>query len=314
MSRNEERSAKSDFPIELIRDHETGYFFAQHPDLEGCFAQGRTASEAVKDLDEARSLWIADAQEVGQRIPEPLPLEHSGRFSLRMRPGLHSYLARRAKREDVSLNFLITSALESFAGTGTSEERLANALESRLAALDEVTEHLQAVSTGPWNVPPEAAAEPVSAPFAAQRWEDAGPVHKAAYSLILDGHDDEARDLLYSLPSRQISDFFRGLIHLGRSGSTLGTLERGCELCIQAALNGLTSEQASLAWMAIPQRPGFRDLKRQLFLPLMEDHGNDRARASASAWLLSWIEEQCNKPVVALYWKQVATDPNSAAA
>jgi len=58
---------------ELEADPEDGGFFASHPELPGCFAQGETADEAVKELDAAREVWFEVRLEDGLSIPEPLP-------------------------------------------------------------------------------------------------------------------------------------------------------------------------------------------------------------------------------------------------
>ena len=56
------------YPYELIRDPVEGGYFATHPDLDGCAAQGETAEEAVEQLDVARELWIET------RLEDGLPL------------------------------------------------------------------------------------------------------------------------------------------------------------------------------------------------------------------------------------------------
>jgi len=57
------------YPYELFPEEE-GMFFAEHPDLPGCLAQGDTADEAVAHLDEARKAWIGFRFEMGLPIPE----------------------------------------------------------------------------------------------------------------------------------------------------------------------------------------------------------------------------------------------------
>lgn len=46
-------------------------FVASHPDLDGCMASGWTPAEAVRNLDDARELYLADLRARGLKIPEP---------------------------------------------------------------------------------------------------------------------------------------------------------------------------------------------------------------------------------------------------
>lgn len=103
------------YPYELVRDEE-GVFVASHPDLLGCLAQGETANEAVANLDEARQAWISHRFEMGLPIPEPVDEDYSGKFLLRMSPALHSALAREARRQQLSLNQLISNVLSEYLG------------------------------------------------------------------------------------------------------------------------------------------------------------------------------------------------------
>ena len=58
------------YPIELIPD-EDGFWFARIPLLEGCMTNGDSREEALRMIDEAKSLWIETALQVGKTIPEP---------------------------------------------------------------------------------------------------------------------------------------------------------------------------------------------------------------------------------------------------
>jgi predicted RNase H-like HicB family nuclease len=46
-------------------------FMASHPDLDGCMASGWTPDEAVRNLDDARELYLADLRARGLPVPEP---------------------------------------------------------------------------------------------------------------------------------------------------------------------------------------------------------------------------------------------------
>jgi antitoxin HicB len=107
------------YPIELIRDPVQNAFFAFHPDLDGCAAQGETADQAVARLDDARQLWITTRVEDGLPVPEPVTREYSGRVLLRMSSTLHESLAYMAKRREISLNLLLNEVLANYAGGAT---------------------------------------------------------------------------------------------------------------------------------------------------------------------------------------------------
>jgi predicted RNase H-like HicB family nuclease len=104
------------YPIELRCDTEQGGFFATHPDLPGCNAQGETADEAVADLVKARRQWLTTKLRRDLPIPEPVPEDLSGRFLLRMSTALHADAARLARLRGISLNLLINNALSDHLG------------------------------------------------------------------------------------------------------------------------------------------------------------------------------------------------------
>src|ERR1700739_2073747 len=82
------------YPYELVLDREQGGFFARHPDLPGCTAEGETPEDAIANLDESRRLWIEARLEGGYPVPEPESEEYKGRISLRIPGSLHASLAR----------------------------------------------------------------------------------------------------------------------------------------------------------------------------------------------------------------------------
>jgi len=125
------------YRYELEADPEEGGFFASHPELPGCFAQGESANEAVEELDEAREAWLEARWEEGLPIPEPRQVEElSGKLTLRIPPSMHRALTEQSTREQTSLNTWINLVLA---------ERLAGIEErSRLAVeLKQGLEHLE---------------------------------------------------------------------------------------------------------------------------------------------------------------------------
>jgi predicted RNase H-like HicB family nuclease len=54
---------------------EDGYWVVECPSLPGCVSQGKTREEALDNIKEAIELWIEDAQEHNEPIPEDKPIE-----------------------------------------------------------------------------------------------------------------------------------------------------------------------------------------------------------------------------------------------
>jgi predicted RNase H-like HicB family nuclease len=92
------------YGIRLLECDEGGYF-VEIPDLPGCMSQGETVEEALKNIREARELWLEGAVESGCEIPEPCQeRKYPGRLVVRLPASLHARLAEQAEREGVSLN------------------------------------------------------------------------------------------------------------------------------------------------------------------------------------------------------------------
>jgi antitoxin HicB len=95
---------KLQYSITIDSDTEGGYV-AQIKDLPGCLTQGETLEETMKNIEEARELWLETAYEADDEIPLPSVDEsYSGKLLLRMPKSLHRRLAETAQQENVSLN------------------------------------------------------------------------------------------------------------------------------------------------------------------------------------------------------------------
>lgn len=104
------------YKIELYPSSEGGFAVAI-PELPGCISQGETREEALAMIEDAKAAWIEIALEDGFDIPEPAQEEEfSGKFNLRLPKSLHRELSRRAHKEKVSLNTLVTYLLSSGMG------------------------------------------------------------------------------------------------------------------------------------------------------------------------------------------------------
>ncbi len=54
----------------LIYPGEDGWWIAECPSLPGCHSQGETEQAAIANIKEAMEVWIADAIEHNEPIPE----------------------------------------------------------------------------------------------------------------------------------------------------------------------------------------------------------------------------------------------------
>jgi len=60
-----------DYHINIFySDEDTGYI-ADIPDLEACSALGKTAEEALRQVEVAKTAWLEAARAEGKPIPEP---------------------------------------------------------------------------------------------------------------------------------------------------------------------------------------------------------------------------------------------------
>ena len=109
-----------------VRIDDEGDYIARIQELEGCTAHGADPNEAFANLREIQELWIEERLSTGSDIPEPEDDEMlpSGKWLQRVPRTLHLRLTELAKREQVSLNQLVTSML--------SEAIVANPLKKLL--------------------------------------------------------------------------------------------------------------------------------------------------------------------------------------
>jgi antitoxin HicB len=57
--------------IESLSEEDGGGFLATLPELPGCSSDGDTEQEAVAGLSEAMDSWMAMAQKLGRKVPQP---------------------------------------------------------------------------------------------------------------------------------------------------------------------------------------------------------------------------------------------------
>ncbi len=113
-------------------DPDQPVWFAQVKELPGCVTEADSLDEAAVMIWDAMRVWIQGSLDANLPIPEPQPLPtYSGKFSVRLPKSLHRDLAAKARREGVSLNQFITSALSQAVGASNPSPQLRGADSSR---------------------------------------------------------------------------------------------------------------------------------------------------------------------------------------
>jgi len=100
--------------LKPLIEEDGGGWFAEIPELKGCYSDGETPEEALNNIQEAKVAWLKTAIKRGQIIPLPETEnneEYSGKFTLRLPKSLHKELSIAAQRDDISLNQYILALL-----------------------------------------------------------------------------------------------------------------------------------------------------------------------------------------------------------
>ncbi len=125
------------YPVTITKDLDRGktVYVAEIPDLPGCSVQGKSYNDAMKNLEEAKELWLKVSLKKGLPIPEPVSEdEFSGKILLRIPAKLHMTMVKKAKNEGISLNQLIRTTLES----SLSIETLQKEVQELRIKIDEI--------------------------------------------------------------------------------------------------------------------------------------------------------------------------------
>jgi len=98
------------FEIRPLSEEEGGGYLVEFPDFPGCVADGETPEAAVQEGRDALASYLLTLKELGRAVPEVGEV-YGGQWRQRVPKSLHAALARRAEREGVSLNMLVTTML-----------------------------------------------------------------------------------------------------------------------------------------------------------------------------------------------------------
>jgi antitoxin HicB len=142
-------------------------FHAEVLEFPGCFAQGKTVSEAYANLEKAARAWIEACLEGGQSVPEPSStISFSGRVALRLPKSVHRNAARIAERDNTSLNTFLVSAVASRVGAEEFYTILANRLEHQIMEVAQLhRQYFSEVSTKGIEIKPLKLEETVTTTF-----------------------------------------------------------------------------------------------------------------------------------------------------
>ncbi len=115
-------------------------YFIKFPELPGCIADADTAEEAVKKGLKVKDEWLETAIKAGWAIPEPIvPIETSGRITVRTPKSLHEKLNDRAQQEGISLNQLILTYL----AEGLERSAIQHHLEESMTSISQKINNLE---------------------------------------------------------------------------------------------------------------------------------------------------------------------------
>lgn len=60
-----------DYHINIFYSEDDDGYIADIPDLEACSAFGETPDEALREVQQAKKLWLESAQKEGKPVPVP---------------------------------------------------------------------------------------------------------------------------------------------------------------------------------------------------------------------------------------------------
>lgn len=123
----------------LLIPNEGGGYTAEIMEFPGCISQGRTADEAINNLNASAKSWLEASLEDGREIPPPASTyDYSGRIALRMPKSLHRQAAQMAERDSTSMNQYMLGAISERVGANELYNRLVDSMEEQIRSFTTV--------------------------------------------------------------------------------------------------------------------------------------------------------------------------------
>jgi antitoxin HicB len=99
------------FEIRSLTREEGGGYRIEFSEYPGCVANGETPEESIREGCDALASYRRILEKLGRPIASPGDDAYTGQWRQRVPKSLHAALARRAEREGVSLNTVVTALL-----------------------------------------------------------------------------------------------------------------------------------------------------------------------------------------------------------
>ncbi len=106
------------FEVRPLDEAEGGGYLIEFPEFPGCMADGETPGEAMREGADALKSYLETLRQLGRPVPSG-GAAFGGQWRQRVPRSLHAALVRRADREGVSLNMLVTTLLAEGLGRRT---------------------------------------------------------------------------------------------------------------------------------------------------------------------------------------------------
>lgn len=127
---NTDEILKKPYTRRLVPDETQGYT-ASIQEFPGCFAEGDTAEDALRNLDNAAASWITVSILNGREVRDPIDFAGcSGKVALRIPRSLHKEVAELAELENCSINQVLTAAIASYVSGKHVMHQVAQSLKS----------------------------------------------------------------------------------------------------------------------------------------------------------------------------------------
>jgi len=145
------KSLKYKMVVEYLTDE--SIYLISFPDLPGCLMHGDDLNEAINKALVVKDEWVETAFEKGWAIPEPsIPLETSGRLTLRIPKSMQKKVIDRAEEEGVSQNQLIVTFIAEGLERFSIKESINEIIDTQNKIFERISvQSTQAITSNPYS-------------------------------------------------------------------------------------------------------------------------------------------------------------------